>query len=375
MPTVPQEQSDDSDPTMVAMYHLNSDESIRELNGSMDLDTRFPIASVTKTLTALLAARLSVDGLVDWDEPLGARGRTTLRHLLNHTASVPFELVPSHWVTDSLTEAQLADALDDPPRLPFPPGTWHYSNLGYGMAALALERIMGASYDDLLATHVLRPIGLGRTSFPSESEGRRRLGAAGPAGDMWSTLSDLMTLAVALSGAQPEVVTPQMLAMMLESPSTDSSGALLGAGVKVHRLANHGVLICSGTISGHTTALTVWPRRGASVMVAEAGYSHDLLRDMAILRWSREDLVARTWWWDGQEVAEVRHGNEVELVVQGSPWPFPVFSGHSTGTSLVGVDWRGKPLELQHRVATLVGPGIVLAANLMDSAYSPGESS
>lgn len=376
MTTVPPELENHANatPAIVAAYHLGSDETIHELSGSLDLDTRFPIASVTKTLTALLAARLCVDNLVDWDRPVGSgadlQSSPTLRQLLTHTAAVPFELLPSHWMAAPLTAPELQSAFEHTPRMPFPPETWHYSNLGYALAAHELERATGKAYTELLATHVLGPLGLEHTSFPVESEGTGVLGAAGPAGDIWSTLEDLMTLAYALSGSNPDVITFEMLALMLKCTAVDSSGSLLGAGLRIHQHGQHRLLVSSGTISHHATVVAAWPRRGASVLVAETGYSHNLLQELAVLQWRREDVKACTWWWDGHEVTELRHADHADLIIRESRWPFPLFTGRVIGSTYVGVDWRDEPLELRHQGSSLVGPGIVLTADVMDSAYT-----
>lgn len=362
-------------PSVLAAYHLSADETTREISGSLPSDLRFPVASVTKTLTALLAARLFVDGIVAWDEPLAASGDfpspVSLRTLLSHTSGLPFELHPAHWESTPLSEPELSGALVSPPRLQLPPGTCHYSNLGYALAARTLEDVTGQDYSALLAERLLRPLGMTMTAFPDEqTEGPVVLGAAAPAGDLWSTLDDLMALARAIEGRRPDVITWPMLAMLLELTTPNHSGAHFGAGIRTHRVGHHSVLVSNGTIRNRTTCITVWPRRGASVLVAEAGYSHDSLWRAATLQWRRDDTPARMWWWDGQPVIELRHGHKIELVISETTWPFALFSGRAKGQTLVGVDWRGQPLELLDRGDSLVGTGTRLTADVVDSAHA-----
>lgn len=369
----------DESRSVLASYHLSADETARELNGSVPLDMRFPIASVTKTLTALLAARLCVDGVLSWAEPLGPAGGIahpmSLRGLLAHTAGVPFELRPGHWTGPSLTSSELTSSFTDPPRLPLPPGTWHYSNLGYAIVARLLEQATGQDYPALLAEHLLRPLGMTLTSLPKEQlEGPAVLGAAAPAGDLWSTLGDLMTLARALDGRRPDVVTWPMLAMLLDTAIPVNGGTHLGAGIRTHHIGQHRVLLSTGTISNWTTCVLIWPRRGSSILVAEAGYSHDALRDAAVQHWRRDDATVRTWWWDGQEIIELRHGDHVELVLRETTWPFPIFSGQAGNDhSLVGVDWCGRPLRLLRRGDSLLGPDLRVTADVAGSAYQTSE--
>jgi CubicO group peptidase (beta-lactamase class C family) len=356
-------------PTVIAAQHLSADGATRELTGSLAPDERFPIASVTKTLVALLAARLCQDGAIAWDEPLTApddlRLPISLRMLLRHTATAPFELHAAHWGPVALTEAELEGAVARPPRLPLPPGTFHYSNVGYAIAARVMEHATGQALQTLLAERLLRPLGMTRTSFPDETEGGLVLGAAAaPAGDLWSTLDDLTTLARALDGRRPDVVTWPMLALLLEGAVPDSDGVHYGAGIRTHAVGRHRVLVCIGHILDRRTCVAVWPRRGASVLVAEAACDRDELWRAAAAPWRRDDAPVRTWWLDGQAVMQLQHGDEVDLVLDETTWPFPLFCGRADGRTLTGVDWRGMPLELHDEGDALAGTGIRLTADV-----------
>jgi CubicO group peptidase (beta-lactamase class C family) len=360
-------------PLVIAASHLSADGTRRELAGSLEPDVRFPVASVTKTLVALLAARLNEDGAVGWDEPLpapdGVRAPISLRTLLCHTAGVPLEFSPDHW-SAPLTEPELTEAVAQPPQLPLPPGTFHYSNLGYAMAARVLEDATGQDFHALLTEHLLQPLGMTRTSYPDErTEGPLAFGAAAaPVGDLWSTLDDLTTLGRALDGRRPDVVTWPMLALLLEGAIPDPDGVHYGAGIRTHAVGHHRVLVSIGHVGDHRTCIAVWPRRGISVLVAETDCDRDLLWQAAAGRWQRDDAPARTWWWDGQEVVQLQDGDAVELLLGQTTWPYPLFSGRAHGQTLVGVDWRGAPLELLDRGEVLEGAGIRLTADVDDSA-------
>lgn len=363
----------DSPPVILASYRCSADET-RRLVGDVPADSRFPIGSVTKTLTALVAARLSIDGVVSWTAPLAtATGSPslTLQQLLTHTASIPFELRPEHWTGPSLTGAELDQAMATVPRIPVPPGTWHYSNLGYAMAAHALERATGRTFAELLAEHLLEPIGMTRTSFPDpRTEGQCVLGAAAPAGDLFSTFNDLMLLARALEGHASAIVTRPMVAMLLDSAVPADGGGYLGAGIRIRRAHHHRVLVSTGAIRDRTTCLVAWPGRGSSILLADRGYSHEALSDAGVNHWRPHSAASRSWWWDGQEVVELRHGGVVELVLRETTWPYPLFTGRVQEDRLVGVDWRGQPLVLTDRGGALIGQDVVLTASAADSAYS-----
>lgn len=136
----------------------------------IDAKTPFHIGSNTKAFTAFLAAHLVERGLVSWSDKLmavvpelnqpnfAAYRELTLEQLLSHRAGIaPFEsssskefrAVPKNlqeFEDPRLTFAQLA--------LSFPPdfgeGSPLYSNGGYILAALMLERVTSSSFEELL---------------------------------------------------------------------------------------------------------------------------------------------------------------------------------------------------------------------------------
>jgi len=145
--------------------------------------TVFRIASITKTFTALAIMMLAEEGRLRYDDPIGtylpelARfgDGVTIRRLLYHTAGLPdyanqpsakahiLELWPMPLNTDELT------FLADRGTLKFPPGDlFAYSNTGYEMLAVVIERLSGQSYGDFLEQRVFRPLGMNSTfSLPN----------------------------------------------------------------------------------------------------------------------------------------------------------------------------------------------------------------
>ncbi|MEV6609506.1 serine hydrolase domain-containing protein [Kutzneria sp. NPDC051319] len=129
-------------------------------------DTVFPLASITKSFTALVVQRL-----IDLDTTIGAYlsdyptpGRdVTVRQLLNHTSGIPEQmLIPEFRERRFLThtsEEVLAFFTDLP--LDFPPGSrYAYSNTGYWLLGLIIEAVTGSSYGEAVAEHVFRPAGM-----------------------------------------------------------------------------------------------------------------------------------------------------------------------------------------------------------------------
>ncbi|GAA1324969.1 serine hydrolase domain-containing protein [Leucobacter albus] len=137
-------------------------------------DTLMNTASVSKQLTAtavLLAARagaLDLDADVRGLVPELPVPGVTLRSCLNHTAGLPDYLGVAYTVGIPEIEIAALSAflgwLETLDALEFTPGdTQSYSNTGYVIAALALERAAGAPFPEVLAESVLRPLGMAQT--------------------------------------------------------------------------------------------------------------------------------------------------------------------------------------------------------------------
>jgi CubicO group peptidase (beta-lactamase class C family) len=132
-------------------------------------ETLLPVASVTKLATALAVLRLVGDGALALDEPLArhapeaaaAVDAVTMRTLLCHTAGLPPDLRPeSAPYTAELTWGMMAQAcLQTPPAAP-PQTRVEYSNTGYGLLAIVVERVTGRPFNQVVAELVFGPLGI-----------------------------------------------------------------------------------------------------------------------------------------------------------------------------------------------------------------------
>lgn len=129
----------------------------------------FPVASVTKMAAALAVHRLAERGDLHLDDLLAehipaaaaAQRDVTLRGLLCHTSGLPLDVLPAaapyalglSW--DRLRAACLHTSLEAPP------GTRvQYSNVGYGLLGLVVERLTGQEFAAALHDLVLAPLGV-----------------------------------------------------------------------------------------------------------------------------------------------------------------------------------------------------------------------
>lgn len=136
--------------------------------------TKFGIASVTKQFTALLILqqvaenKISFQGKVSDYLPWYRKdtgSRMTIEQLLHHTAGLPADFdSPEFSATEEAARRyehqEFAEKFCQP-ALTSEPGTrWEYSNCGYNLLGLVLERVTGIFFNDLLHRRVLDPLGM-----------------------------------------------------------------------------------------------------------------------------------------------------------------------------------------------------------------------
>ena len=141
-------------------------------------ETPFYIASMSKQFTAMSIVLLASDGRLSLDDSIRkwvpevpSFGTTiTLRHLLHHTSGLRdyFTLLAvSGWPSDGqLTTDQFLSLLGRQERLNFAPGDeFLYSNTGYALLSIVVQRASGLSLRDFAARRIFRPLGMTHTEF------------------------------------------------------------------------------------------------------------------------------------------------------------------------------------------------------------------
>jgi beta-lactamase class C len=132
-------------------------------------DTLFPIASASKLALGLAVLQLIDAGVIALDDPLGkflpdaaaARPGVTIRALLSHTSGLPLEydlsLTPYNQRIDwyQISRACLATHLAHDPN-----SRVQYSNVGFALLALVLERVTGKDFKLVLEESVFEPLGV-----------------------------------------------------------------------------------------------------------------------------------------------------------------------------------------------------------------------
>ncbi|MBD3925707.1 beta-lactamase family protein [Nocardioides cavernae] len=265
------------------------------------LDGQYRIGSITKSMTAVLVVQARDAGLLDLDDPLAAHlgdvgyGDVTVRDALAHSSGIQSEPRGPWWErTRGGDFTALALANDGSGRVA-PAGAWfHYSNLGYGLLGEVVARRFGTSWRALVSERLLQPLGMRATSYlprPGAQPGwsvdhftgvrvhepLTDTGAMAPAGQLWSTLADLVTWGQVLGGARPDVLATSSLEEM-KRPVTADYG--LGLMLGIHpggRLVGH-----NGSMPGFLAALHVDPDSGIGAAVLANATTGIDPRDLAV---------------------------------------------------------------------------------------------
>lgn len=253
-------------------------------------DTRFQAASLTKTLVAVVVLQLVQEGKLRLDDPVGRwfpdvpqASVMTVDHLLRHTTGlVSFNALPEFGADYTAPADAIAMAAAHP--LQFCPGTaWAYSNTGYAMLGLIVERIEDRPLADVLARRILRPCGMGRTVLRAMHDSVAVVcghngGEDVPVGDgyvtAWAagglatTPSDMVRFWHQLLRGRllPAAVVRSMFVDMAEMGT--AVPMWYGMGVQLYDVPGPGVMLGhSGGIVGFTAALAYLPADDAIVCV------------------------------------------------------------------------------------------------------------
>ncbi|MEX0686501.1 MAG: serine hydrolase domain-containing protein [Balneolales bacterium] len=144
------------------------------------LDTRFKIASITKTFTACLVMHLIEIGYINLDDvitdylpdyPSSTGDKITIEHLLVQSSGIPDYLTKPDFLSDMAVQHHdrygFIKHFQDM-ELEFEPGTdWNYGNSGYYLLGLIIEKATGLTYEEAMRKHVIEPAGLENTGYAS----------------------------------------------------------------------------------------------------------------------------------------------------------------------------------------------------------------
>lgn len=141
----------------------------------LDRETVFELASVSKQFTAMGIVLLQKQGKLNYDDPiskylpeLSSYGNITIRNLLQHTGGLPdyMELFEEKW--DKTRFATNQDIVNEfaqhKPTADFEPGAkFEYSNTGYALLGLIIEKASGKTFGQYLKANIFQPLKMNNT--------------------------------------------------------------------------------------------------------------------------------------------------------------------------------------------------------------------
>jgi CubicO group peptidase (beta-lactamase class C family) len=291
---------------------------------------QYRIGSVTKTFTAAAVMQLRDEGKLDLDDRLELHlegvhhGTPTIRRILAHLSGLQREPYGDIW--DSLespdTEQLIAD-LEKTELVLGPHERHHYSNLAYSLLGEVVARRSGVPWRRYVEERLFEPLGLGRTTYDPTapfaqgylvapySETLRREAHTdsrgfAPAGQLWSTPTDLCTWLTVLAKGREGVLDPETAeAMWFPQTMWDPDAWTLGwgLGLMLYRREKGIFGGHNGGMPGHVAGAYILRERGigAAVLVnSGSGTNPDLLA-LQLAETGLEALPAEPKEWRPQE--------------------------------------------------------------------------
>jgi CubicO group peptidase (beta-lactamase class C family) len=259
-------------------------------------ETIYRLGSITKQFTATAILLLAEDGKLSVDDELTkflpdypTNGKKiTIRHLLNHTSGIKdytrlkeFQKLARQ---DHTHEEMLALFQNEP--LDFEPGTkWGYSNGGYYLLGMIIEKASGQKYETFLEERIFKPLNMSATRYghrqqliPHRAAGYRyffgqltndeaiSMDPPFAAGALVSNIIDLIKWHQALeegallsSKSYEEMYRPVELSNGTRRP--------YGFGWRVARFEGHNTIGHGGGINGFSTMISRYPDDRLAVIV------------------------------------------------------------------------------------------------------------
>ena len=177
-----------------------------EMKIANNVDTRFNLGSINKNFTRIAIGQLVKQGKLSFDDKLikilpdypnrDAAAKITIGHLVNMTSGIGDFFNDKFQAIDKKNLRENKDYLplfgSDP--LEFEPGTKNrYSNGGYVVLGLVIEKVSGKSYYDYVRENIFKPAGMASTDSYALDEPpvNTAFGYAGTAGARSRNLSSL----------------------------------------------------------------------------------------------------------------------------------------------------------------------------------------
>ena len=293
------------------------------------LSSQFRVASITKTFTAIGIMQLVEQGKLDlhadirtylpsdmykWDAPHSF----TIHHLLTHTAGIEHSGYRVSQASinakslDVFVQTAISNQIHEPGTL------FSYSNKGYGILGLLIEKMSGLSYEDYIAQMILEPMGMMHSTVYQHTEEhpidravqpyrwdgdqyitRQRLFLVNPAASNLNTTGVDMALFMTamMDSAQVDghpIITKASYELMLQrhyAPSLDFEA--MGYGMMIEDNKGYAGYNHGGGIDGFGSYYIFYPELDLGLFMSESGGQENAAFAFQVIYGILEELIEK----------------------------------------------------------------------------------
>lgn len=222
-----------------------------------EITDRFRIASISKTITAIVIMQMIESGELTLDQPVGQllldhlgvaptdpdAPNLTIRQLLTHTSGFPkYQAV--FFGNGAVSYADAARIGMAGP-VSAAPGVYTYSNMNFVALSVLIEAITGQAYERVVSDRLLTPLGFTDMRMTSTFDvgpdevshdpraGRNYMEVLGGAGGWNATPTEVATILNSIDPATPgwKAISPESMALMREPTPTTDPTSTYGLGI------------------------------------------------------------------------------------------------------------------------------------------------
>jgi CubicO group peptidase (beta-lactamase class C family) len=262
------------------------------------LTTKFRIGSLTKQFTAACVLLLQERGRLNVHDPVSrylfdlpnAWQAITIHQLLTHTSGIPNYTSDPQFARIKRTGASPKEMISfvAEKQLDFSPGTkWAYSNTGYILLGMIVEKVSGQSYADFLKSNIFEPLRMTNSGYDraadvvKERASGYEINDGGvtnadfidmripyAAGGIYSTVEDMYRWNEALA-QNGELLSPDSLKQMFTPyPEANYQGQHYGYGVVISQLKFGKLLYYhGGGVDGFSSSIQRYPKEKVCIVV------------------------------------------------------------------------------------------------------------
>ncbi|HEX5111711.1 MAG TPA: serine hydrolase domain-containing protein [Saprospiraceae bacterium] len=178
------------------MMEKGLDFANREQKINFDDNTLYSIGSITKSFTATAILLLMERGLINVQDPISMyfyeipndKKEITLHQLLTHTSGFPGAIGDDYEI---ISKEDFQQRAWNTPLLFVPGKGYSYSNVGYSLLGMIIEKVSGENYSAFLENNIFKPAGMTTAGYHNPNADYKKLahGYFQDGGD-WGTAKD-----------------------------------------------------------------------------------------------------------------------------------------------------------------------------------------